>query len=73
MKTDFDLEVLEIMEKYDLSFDEAVLRYERKQRQIALAQERKHAQDLKEAITKERQKEFIKAINDVQQEQLGRP
>ena len=65
MNPNLDIEILEIMEKHDISYDEALERYERMQKQLELAGDRHKAQSIKKQMTKQKQKGFHEAYTDL--------
>jgi len=60
---DTDLAILELMDRYDESFDEASAHYARLQQQRELAADRKRASEIKAAMTKNKQRRFREAAH----------
>lgn len=60
-----DIEILEVMEKHGVSYDEAYARYERHQRQLELAGDRQRAQQVKKSATRKKQDAFKAARQEL--------
>lgn len=68
MDLELDLEVLNMMEKRNMSYDEAYERITRTRAQLELAGERHRASEVKGANTKRKQKNFQEAVQGLDQQ-----
>jgi len=60
---DTDLMILDLMDRYDESFDEALAHFNRLQQQRELAADRKRASEIKASMTKNKQRKFREAAH----------
>jgi len=60
---DSDLVILDLMDRYDESFDEALAHFNRLQQQRELAADRKRASEIKASMTKNKQRKFREAAH----------